>query len=84
MRSRERGRSSLRKGSIKKKKVSKRVKKEVRLELMISACYFLRFRKNQVFSKSYRPHLSVRYCALNKPPLMRELPLHVYVQKNNF
>ena len=50
-------------------------KKEVRLELMISACYFLSFRKNQVFSKSGRSHLSVRFCALNKPPLMRELPL---------
>ena len=42
---------------------------------MISACYSISFRKNQVFSKSGRPLLSVRFCALNKPPLMRELPL---------
>ena len=73
MRSRNRVRSSLRKGSIKKsaKEGSQRSKTRINdFHILYS-----KLSKNQVSSNSGRPHLSVRFCGLNKRPLMRELPL---------
>ena len=74
VRSRNLGRSDLRKGSIKKSSNKRVLKEVIRTELMASEVILLALRKIFFFHLGRSP-LSVRFCDLKLPPLICELPL---------